>query len=59
MTESPFQKAYEFEKRYGIDRLKLCIEKAETAYKTYEPETIGYCKNILESICKTVLEEKK
>lgn len=58
MTESPFQKAYEFEKRYGIDRLKLCIEKAETAYKTYEPETIGYCKNILESICKTVLEEK-
>lgn len=58
MSESPFQKAYEFEKRYGIDRLKLCIEKAETAYKTYEPETIGYCKNILESICKTVLEEK-
>ena len=26
MSESPFQKAYEFEQKYDIDRLKLCIE---------------------------------
>lgn len=58
MTESPFQKAYEFEKKYDIGRLKLCIEKAKNAYKTHEPETIGCCKNILESICTSVLEEK-
>lgn len=58
MTESPFQKAYEFEERYGIERLKITIEKAETAYKTYQPETIGLCKNILESICKAIIEEK-
>ncbi len=58
MSESPFQKAYEFEERYGIERLKITIEKAEMAYKTYQPETIGLCKNILESICKAILEEK-
>ena len=58
MIASPFQKAYEFEERYGIERLKITIQKAETAYKTYEPETIGLCKNILESICKAILEEK-
>ena len=56
MTESPFQKAYEFEERYGIDRLKITIQKAETAYKTYQPETIGYCKNIIESICYAILD---
>lgn len=58
MSESPFQKAYEFEERYGIERLKITIEKAEAAYKTYQPETIGLCKNILESICKAIIEEK-
>ena len=47
MSESPFQKAYEFEERYGIYRLKITIQKAENAYKTYQPETIGLCKNIL------------
>lgn len=57
MTESPFQKAYEFEKRYGIDRLKLCIEKAEIAYKTYEPETIDYCKCIIESVAKQIIAD--
>lgn len=58
MSESPFQKAYEFEERYGIDRLKITIQKAENAYKSYQPETIGLCKNILESICKVIIEEK-
>ncbi len=58
MSESLFQKAYEFEERYGIYRLKITIQKAENAYKTYQPETIGLCKNILESICKIILEEK-
>lgn len=58
MTESLFQKAYEFEERYGIDRLKLCIEKAEKAYSTYQPETIDFCKCVIESICKFVYESK-
>ena len=57
MLESPFQKAYEFEERYGIDRLKLCIEKAEKAYKTYEPETIDYCKCIIETIAKQIIAD--
>lgn len=58
MGESPFQKAYEFKERYGIDRLKITIEKAETAYKTYQPETIDLCKCMVETICKFVYEAK-
>ena len=57
MAESPFQKAYEFEEKYGIERLKLCIEKAEKAYKTYEPETIDYCKCIIETIAKQIIAD--
>lgn len=57
MTESPFQKAYEFEEKYDIDRLRLCIEKAEKAYQTYEPETIDYCKCIIEAIAKQIISD--
>lgn len=57
MSESPFQKAYEFEEKYGIDRLKLCIQNAEKAYKTLAPETIDYCKCIIESVAKQIIAD--
>ena len=46
MTESPFQKAYEFEERYGIDRLKITIQKAETAYKTFVQDVLNVERNL-------------
>lgn len=55
---NPFLRAYEFEKKYGVDRLKLTLEKAEQAYKTHEPETIDFCKSALECMCKSILAEK-
>lgn len=55
---SPFLRAYEFEKKYGLDRLKLTLEKAEKAYQTQEPETIDFCKSALECMCKSILAEK-
>lgn len=57
MGESPFQKAYEFEEKYGIDRLKLCIQNAEKAYKSLAPETIDYCKCIIESVAKQIIAD--
>lgn len=57
MSESPFQKAYEFEQKYDIDRLKLCIQNAEKAYKILAPETIDYCKCIIESIAKQIIAD--
>ncbi|MBQ4645842.1 MAG: hypothetical protein IJB79_00685 [Candidatus Gastranaerophilales bacterium] len=57
MSASPFQKAYEFEEKYGIDRLKLCIQNAEIAYKTFAPETIDYCKCIIESVAKQIIAD--
>ena len=56
---TPFLPAYEFEKRYQLDRLKLTLEKAEKAYASFQPETIDFCKSALECICKTILEESK
>ncbi|MBF0186033.1 MAG: hypothetical protein HQM06_16810 [Magnetococcales bacterium] len=58
MTNNPFLSAYEFEKRFHLPRLRLTIEKAESAYKTLEPETIDWCKSIIESMCKQVMREK-
>ncbi|HRK98470.1 MAG TPA: hypothetical protein PLE43_08360 [Alphaproteobacteria bacterium] len=55
--DNPFLLAYEFEKRYRLDRLKLTLEKAEKAYSSFQPETIDFCKSALECICKTILEE--
>lgn len=55
----PFTRAYEFEKCYGLERLKVTIQKAENAYKSHEPETIDFCKSVLECICKTILDNKK
>lgn len=58
MANDPFQSAYAFEKRFRLPRLHLTIEKAEAAYKTLEPETIDWCKSIIESMCKQMLREK-
>jgi hypothetical protein len=55
---NPFLRAYEFEKRYGLDRLKITIEKAEKAYSTLEPETIDLSKSVLESMCASILDER-
>lgn len=55
---NPFLRAYEFEKRYGLERLKVTIEKAEKAYATLEPETIDLSKSVLESICASILDER-
>ena len=57
MANNPFLSAYAFEKRFHLHRLHLTINKAETAYKTLEPETIDWCKCIIETACKTVLKE--
>ena len=57
MTESPFQKAKKKKKKYDIDRLKLCIQNAEKAYKTLAPETIDYCKCIIESVAKQIIAD--
>lgn len=58
MANDPFLSAYAFEKLFHLPRLRLTIEKAEAAYKTLEPETIDWCKSIIESMCKQVLREK-
>ncbi|MBF0214660.1 MAG: abortive infection family protein [Magnetococcales bacterium] len=57
MANNPFLSAYEFERRFHLPRLRLTIEKAEASYKTLEPETIDWCKCIIETACKTVLKE--
>ncbi|MBF0620934.1 MAG: hypothetical protein HQL54_03320 [Magnetococcales bacterium] len=57
MNHNPFISAYAFEKRFGLPRLRLTIEKAELAYAMYEPETIDWCKCIVETVCKHILKE--
>lgn len=56
---NPFLRAYEFEKRFGLDRLRLTLEKAEQAYRLHQPETIDFCKSALECICKSIIAEKQ
>lgn len=56
MPKQLFQDAYEFEKRYGIERLKLTIQKAEDAYSKLAPESIDYYKCIIEIVCKKIHE---
>ncbi len=58
MPQSPFARAYDFEKLFKLERLKITIEKAEEAYASHEPETIDFCKCIIESLCKQILTEK-
>lgn len=56
---SPFEAAREFAKLYPYERLNVLIQKAETAYETLEVETIGFCKNIIECMCKTILLDRE
>lgn len=58
MPSTPFVHAYDFEKLFHLERLRVTIEKAEVAFETLEPEAIDYCKCIIETMCKHVLEEK-
>jgi hypothetical protein len=58
MIISPFECAYEFQKVFQLARLKTTLEKVEISLTTFEPETIDYCKCIIEIVCKHVLSEK-
>lgn len=53
-----FLRAYEFEKRYNLERLRYTLEQAEAALKEFRPETIDFAKSALETICKVVLAER-
>lgn len=55
---NPFLRAYAFEKKYNLSRLRITLEKAEKAYQTHQPETIDFCKCALESICREIIREK-
>ena len=55
---NPFLRAYEFEKRYNLERLRHTLEQAEAALKEFRPETIDFTKSTLEMICKVVLDER-
>lgn len=55
---NPFLRAYEFEKRYSLERLHYTLEQAEDALKGYRPETIDYAKSALEMICKVIMDER-
>jgi hypothetical protein len=58
MMLEPFSLAYDFAKRFRSVRLLMIIQKAEHAYQSKAPDTIGHCKNVLECICKEILNEK-
>jgi hypothetical protein len=58
MIAEPFILAHTFANRFHSSRMKLTIAKAEDAYANKAPNTIGYCKNLLECICKEILTEK-
>lgn len=55
---NPFLRAYEFERRYNLERLRHTLEQAEAALKEFRPETIDFAKSALETICKAVLAER-
>ncbi|GAB3126655.1 hypothetical protein [Novispirillum itersonii] len=55
---NPFLRAYEFEKRYNLERLRYTLEQAEGALKDFRPETIDWAKSALETICKAILEDR-
>ncbi len=57
MEHNPFLSAYEFGKRFHLPRLRSTIEKAEAAYQDLQPETVDYCKCIIETQCKHIMKE--
>lgn len=50
MIISPLEHAHDFQKIFGLTRLAATIDKVEAAQKTLEPETIDYCKCVIEII---------
>jgi len=58
MILSPLEHAHDFQKVFGLARLSATIDKAEKALETLEPETIDYCKCIIEIVCKHILSER-
>ena len=58
MIISPLEHAHDFQKVFGLTRLATTIDKAEAALGTLEPETIDYCKCVIEIICKHILSER-
>src|SRR3546814_14152902 len=55
---SPLEHAHDFQKVFGLTRLAATIDKAEGALETLEPETIDYCKCVIEIVCKHILSER-
>ena len=58
MILSPLEHAHDFQTVFGLARLSATIDKAEKALETLEPETIDYCKCIIEIVCKHILSER-
>lgn len=58
MILSPLEHAHDFQKVFSLARLSVTIGKAEKALETLEPETIDYCKCIIEIVCKHILAER-
>ncbi|RUX10455.1 hypothetical protein EOA30_00475 [Mesorhizobium sp. M8A.F.Ca.ET.059.01.1.1] len=58
MILTPLEHALDFQKVFGLARLSATIDKAEKALETLEPETIDYCKCIIEIVCKHILAER-
>lgn len=58
MILSPLEHAHDFQNVFDLVRLSATIDKAEVALETLEPETIDYCKCIIEIVCKHILSER-
>lgn len=58
MIISPLEHAQDFQKVFQLTRLATTIDKAEKALATLEPETIDYCKCVIEIVCKHILSER-
>lgn len=58
MILTPLEYALDFQKIFRLARLSATIDKAEKALETLEPETIDYCKCIIEIVCKHILAER-
>lgn len=58
MILTPLEHALDFQKIFRLARLSATIDKAEKALETLEPETIDYCKCIIEIVCKHILAER-
>ena len=58
MIISPLEHAHDFQKVFGLTRLATTIEKAESALAPFGPETIDYCKCVIEIVCKHILTER-